>query len=70
MAVDAGRTVRNYGVTPLHQMRAMSGLEFLQAWIDGRLPSPPISHAFDFDAVAVEKGRIVAHGSTTCMVFS
>ncbi|MBX9965151.1 MAG: PaaI family thioesterase [Burkholderiales bacterium] len=62
MAVDAGKTVRNYGVTPLDQVRGMSGVEFLQAWIDGRLPSPPISRVFDFDAVTVEKGRIVFAG--------
>lgn len=41
----------------------MSGLEFLRAWIDGSLPSPPISHAFDFDAVAVDKGRVVFAGT-------
>lgn len=53
---------RNYGVTPLDEVRAMSGLEFLQAWIDGRLPSPPIGQVFDFDAVAVEKGRVLFAG--------
>jgi uncharacterized protein (TIGR00369 family) len=63
MAVDADKTNRNYGVTPLDQVRAMSGVEFLQAWIDGKLPSPPISHVFDFDAVTVENGRIVFAGT-------
>jgi len=61
--VNAVSQQRNYGVTPLDKVRTMSGLEFLQAWIDGRLPSPPIGHVFDFDAVAVEKGRVLFAGT-------
>ncbi len=63
MATESSKENRHYGVTPLEQVRAMSGLEFLQAWIDGRLPSPPIGQVFDFDAASVEKGHVVFAGT-------
>ena len=63
MPADSTKGAREYGVTPLEQVRTMSGLEFLQAWIEGRLPSPPISGVFDFDAASVEKGRVVFTGT-------
>lgn len=62
MAADSTKATRTYGVTPPEQVRALSGLAFLQAWIDGELPSPPISQVFDFDAATVEKGRVVFSG--------
>ena len=31
-----------YGVTPTHVMASMSGLDFVRAIFDGRLPAPPI----------------------------
>ncbi len=63
MPADPPKLPRSFGVTPLDQVRALSGLEFLQAWIDGSIPSPPISQVFDFDAAAVEKGRVVFSGT-------
>ncbi|MQA26167.1 MAG: hotdog fold thioesterase [Micromonosporaceae bacterium] len=38
---------------------AMSGRDYLQAMIDGKLPPPPISGVFDFRAVSVGEGDVV-----------
>jgi uncharacterized protein (TIGR00369 family) len=39
--------------------RQLSGAEFFQAILDGRLPPPPITAALDFTLTAVEPGRAV-----------
>jgi uncharacterized protein (TIGR00369 family) len=39
--------------------RAMSGLEFLQAIRDGRLPAPPIAELLGFKLVEVDSGHAV-----------
>jgi uncharacterized protein (TIGR00369 family) len=39
--------------------RAMSGIEFLRAIRDGRLPAPPIAELLDFRLVEVEPGHAV-----------
>ena len=39
---------------------AMSGLEYLQALIDGSLPAPPICETLGFRLTAVDDGRCVA----------
>lgn len=45
---------------PLAQAgRAMSGIEFLRAIRDGKLPSPPIAMLLGFDLVEVEPGHAV-----------
>ena len=50
-----------YGVTPTHVMASMSGLDFVRAIFDGRLPSPPIrQHVEPFDSTA-ETGHVVFH---------
>ena len=53
---------KRYGVTPLPEVRAMNGLDFLRAWFEGRLPSPPIGQALDFTGTEVELGRVVFAG--------
>jgi uncharacterized protein (TIGR00369 family) len=50
------------GVATLDQMRALSGLEFLQRIVDGRLPRPPIADTLSFYLVEVEPGRAVFQG--------
>ncbi len=40
----------------------MSGLEFLQGIIIGKLPYPPINATLDFYLIEAEKGRAVFHG--------
>jgi uncharacterized protein (TIGR00369 family) len=50
---------RMIGVVPIQQARQMSGLELLQGWRDGRLPSPPISRFLGGDLVEVSHGLVV-----------
>jgi uncharacterized protein (TIGR00369 family) len=40
----------------------MSGLAFLQAMLEGRLPSPPFSRSTDIRLSTVEHGRVVFSG--------
>lgn len=47
---------------PLEAMRSMSGLEFLEAIRDGRLPAPPMSRLLSFKLVEVERGRVAFEG--------
>lgn len=42
---------------------SMSGLEFMQAMLEGRLPHPPISGLANFRFTGVEPGRVTAAGS-------
>jgi uncharacterized protein (TIGR00369 family) len=53
----------SWGVASLDTLKSMSGLEFLAAIRDGRLPSPPISRGLAFALVEVEQGRAVFEGS-------
>ena len=45
------------------QIRALSGLEFLQAILEGRIPPPTIGQALDFGPVEAERGRVVFRGN-------
>ena len=50
-----------YGVSPTHIMASMSGLDFVRAMFEGRLPSPPIIQNVEpFDSTA-ETGHVVFH---------
>jgi uncharacterized protein (TIGR00369 family) len=53
------RNALPHGVTPLDQVKHLSGLEFMQGILDGRFPPPPITAALKFDLVEVEHGRAV-----------
>ena len=48
---DAG-----HGLASLSTLKSMSGLDFLQAMIDGRLPRAPMGATLNFVPVAVSKG--------------
>ena len=52
-----------YGVCTREQIGGLSGLEFLQAMIAGRLPAPPIAEPLGFRLVEVEKGRAMFEGT-------
>lgn len=53
-----------FGVTPLEQIRHLSGLEILRGiFLEGRFPRPPIGQTLDFQGVEVEKGRVVFAGT-------
>ena len=48
---------------PLDQVLSMSGLEFMQAMLEGRLPGPPISATMGYTLHAVADGRVVFRGT-------
>src|SRR5262245_25595919 len=50
-------------VVPLEVLRSMSGLEFLSAIRDGRLPAPPIARLLGLSLVEVAHGRAVFEGT-------
>jgi uncharacterized protein (TIGR00369 family) len=50
------KPVSNIGVPPLESLKSMSGLEFLRAIIDGRLPAPPITETLGFALTEVAPG--------------
>ena len=47
----------------LADMRAMSGLEFMQRIKSGELPAAPIGETLNYDLETVEEGRIVFAGT-------
>jgi len=52
-----------YGVTPTEVMASMTGIDFVRAIFDGRLPAPPIMQTIEpFDSVA-EPGRVVFYST-------
>jgi uncharacterized protein (TIGR00369 family) len=50
---------------PLEQLVQMSGLEFMQAMLDGKLPAPPISRTMGFLLHSVHEGRTTFRGAPT-----
>ena len=55
-------TSPNVGLANLSEIATLSGKEFLQAIIDGRLPQPPISSALTFKLVEVGDGFAAFEG--------
>ncbi|MSP50485.1 MAG: PaaI family thioesterase [Alphaproteobacteria bacterium] len=51
------------GLTPMEEMKRLSGLEFLRGIRDGRLPPPPIAHHLGFTLAEVEEGRALFVGT-------
>ena len=51
-----------YGVCTSDEISGLSGLEFLQAMIAGRLPAPPIAEPLGFRLAEVERGRALFEG--------
>lgn len=56
---------RTYGVASFDVVQQMSGLEFLQAICDGRLPQAPIAEHLDFYMSEAEEGLAVFVGTPT-----
>jgi uncharacterized protein (TIGR00369 family) len=54
---------RQFGITPREEMAGLSGLQFLRAMIEGRLPAPPIGGTMGFRLVEAEPGRAVFEGT-------
>jgi len=53
---------REFGVAPVETLKSMSGLEFLQALVDRRLPAPPITRTLGFILTDVSEGRALFRG--------
>jgi uncharacterized protein (TIGR00369 family) len=60
---EVRRKLAEPGVSTLEQLKAHSGMEFLQKIWDGELPSVPIGLTLDFIPVEGEPGRIVFQGT-------
>lgn len=53
---------RLYGVADKETIASMTGLEFLRAMLEGRVPMAGISKGLQIDLIEVEKGRAVFAG--------
>jgi uncharacterized protein (TIGR00369 family) len=51
------------GLTPIEEVKKLSGLEFLKGIQEGRLPPPPIAHHLGFTLTEVEEGRALFVGT-------
>ncbi len=59
--MDQAPRATSYGLVPVEEMAAMSGLEFIRRIFDGSSPQPPIMEQIEpFDCTA-EAGFIVMH---------
>lgn len=58
---DEGAT-RLSGIPPRETLRAMSGLDFLTAIMEGRLPTPPMAETLHFRLAKVEHGAVTFLG--------
>jgi len=56
------RNILPHGVTPLDQVKHLTGLEFMQGILEGKFPPAPIAAALKFELTAVEHGRAVFEG--------
>ena len=52
-------TAKNYGTVSLEQVKAMSGLDFVQGLASGALPLNTIAQTLGYDVVEAESGRVV-----------
>src|SRR6185437_1190837 len=48
-----------YGTVPPEQVKAMTGLAFVQGLVDGTLPLNMIAETLGYDVVEAERGRVV-----------
>ena len=51
------------GVATPAQVAGKTGLEMMQAMLNGKIPSPPIAHTLDFIVVEIGPGRAVFQGT-------
>ena len=69
MSESAGSPLQPGIVSP-EAVQAMSGLDLLRGWLEGRLPPASIGSALDFRIVEVERGRVVWSGSASDLLAS
>jgi len=60
---DLRKVMLHAGVARPEQVAPLTGLQQLQAMLEGRLPYPPIADTLDFWLVEVEFGRAVFQGT-------
>jgi len=61
--VEALKRFTGPDVSPTETLKALSGLDFLQRIVDGRLPQPPITKALNYYLIEVARGRGVFQGT-------
>jgi uncharacterized protein (TIGR00369 family) len=54
-----GTATKTYGTVSAEQQMKMSGLEFVQGFVQGRLPLNTIARTLGYDITEVERGRVV-----------
>jgi uncharacterized protein (TIGR00369 family) len=60
---DANSQPASFGLLPLADLTALSGMEVLRGMLAGRYPMPPIQEASGFTLVQIEPGRAVFTGT-------
>ena len=60
---DPVYATRPEDLLPMAEAAKMTGLEFMQGILDGRLPAPPIARTLDYRLHAVDPGRAVFRGA-------
>src|ERR1700730_5354287 len=58
------------GVTSPQEVKASSGIEFLQRIFNGELPSPPIGETLGFVPITAEPGRVIFQGPPDMRYFN
>jgi len=61
----ADQTGLKVGVATRDQLAGKSGLEILQGYISGELPSPPMGVSMNFWISEADEGRVIFHGEPT-----
>lgn len=50
---------KRYGIADFDELKAMTGLQFVQGLVDGSLPLNTMARAIGYDIVAASQGRVV-----------
>lgn len=53
----------DHGVATMAEIAGLTGLEQMQAMLDGKLPPPPIAQTLDFTLLRVAKGEVIFQGT-------
>lgn len=53
----------DHGVATPAELAGLTGLQQMQALLDGRLPPPPIAQTLDFTLLSVRKGEVIFQGT-------
>ena len=61
--VDGAPVLKGFGVVDIAEVRKLTGLEFMQAIIDGKFPAPSISRAMNMRMIDVGEGFAVFSGT-------